>query len=47
MIPKLQLYQISSKNNLKANHNLCSIISVVIGVVSNIVKEQFESKSQR
>ena len=42
----LLLYQISSKNTLKANHNTTGCFNISSPVVSNIVKEHFESKSQ-
>ena len=41
-----KLYQISSKNKLKANHNMDIQASSCQLIVSNIVKEQIESKSQ-
>jgi len=41
------LFQISSKNKLKANHNGGVERCFIDVVVSNIVKEQIESKSQQ
>ena len=41
------LYQISSKNKLKANHNIYAGRIPHLRIVSNIVKEQIESKSQQ
>ena len=40
------LFLISSKNKLKANHNLKAHTGLLISVVFNILKKQIESKSQ-
>jgi len=40
------LWQISLKRNLKANHNKEEKQEKGLGVVANIVKKKFESKSQ-
>ena len=42
-----KLFLISSKNNMKANHNASVIVQKAPDVVFNILKEQYESKSQR
>ena len=40
------LMQISSKNKLKANHNIHAVVILARGIDANIFKEQTESKSQ-
>jgi hypothetical protein len=42
----IELWQISSKNKLKAIHNVCGMLPRVEYAVANIVKEQIESNSQ-
>ena len=44
--PKFELMQISSKNKLKANHNLKVVGTPPAIIDANIFKEQTESKSQ-
>ena len=40
------LVLILSKKHLKANHNVIALLSIILLVGFNIVKETFESKSQ-